>query len=137
MFNNKLSEVEVKQAVPSQAETNFDKLRKRVAYLSYNKRNKSSEPSVPYNMQIHGEFLSQDHQKRLANRKDMSQAVESDSDESIKAIKRDNKRKMAKIDLNGLSEPQILKLTMNQINNLIMEPKILTSIPPEMYDEVL
>lgn len=30
-----------------------------------------------------------------------------------------------------------MKLKMNQIQNLVMEPKILTEIPPEQYDEVL
>ena len=54
-----------------------------------------------------------------------------ESDESIQAIKRNQPKQAVRIDLNDLKDNEIGRLTMNQINNLIMEPRVLTSIPKE------
>ena len=41
------------------------------------------------------------------------------------------------IDLNDLSDYEISKLSINQINHLLTEPKVLCSIPKEEQGEVL
>ena len=95
-------------------ETEFDKLRKRVSYLCYNKKKAVKQSFVPQNLQIHDKFLNQDEvrrqeRKELREKEADHQAgdTDTDSDESIRAIKEAKLKKQAKIDLNKLTDKQI------------------------------
>lgn len=103
-------------------------------------------------MQIDPRFYKQDERRQQEKRdkrrgsaeirSDISDRYESnltdsDSDESIRAIKRNQQKNQVRIDLNDLSDAEIAKLTMNQINNLLTEPKVLTSIPKDDQAAVL
>ena len=74
---------------------------------------------MPHNLQIHNKFLNQDEERRQ-QRKELREKAEdhqagdtdSDSDESIRAIKEAKLKRQAKIDLNKLTDKQIQKLTM-------------------------
>ena len=58
-LDQKVSIVQGAHINPPQAaeETDFDKLRKRVAYIHYNKKKSVSSSYVPSNMQVHNQFL--------------------------------------------------------------------------------
>ena len=124
----------------------FDKLRKRVNYLTKGKHTplNAAQEQVPWNMQIYQGFLEEDERKRKAMRESRilnegraSDNNESDSDESIREIKRKQKRTQVKIDLNNLSDAQINRLNMKQIDNLSMDPPILTMIDPDDHEKAL
>lgn len=126
----------------------FDRLRKRVAYLSKGKRSLltrdgDANEGVPDNMRLYQGFLEEDERKKRAIREagvvaaKSPTGIESDSDESIREIKRKHKRKESKIDLNTLSDAEIAKLTMHQIEALQTEPPCYSNLPEEQHEEVL
>jgi hypothetical protein len=57
LYEQKIREFDAKE-YQREVNTDFDKLRKRVAYLSYNR--KKPKPIVSANMQIHDKFINED-----------------------------------------------------------------------------
>ena len=98
----------------------FDRLRKRVNYLTKGKQTAlvAEQEAVPWNMQIYQGFLDEDDRKKKAlreSKKLQGRAAsdnDTDSDESIREIKRKQKKTQVRIDLNNLSDAQIGKLNM-------------------------
>ena len=98
----------------------FDRLRKRVNYLTKGKQTAltAEQEAVPWNMQIYQGFLDEDERKKKAmreSRKLEGRAAsdnDTDSDESIREIKRKQKKTQVRIDLNNLTDAQIAKLNI-------------------------
>ena len=61
-FDAKLTAIHPKPFYPQATE--FDKLRKRVTYLTKNSKNEKNEIYVPSNMQIYDKFLNDDQVER-------------------------------------------------------------------------
>lgn len=59
-YSTKINLVKPETAKIPQQNSDFDKLRKRVFYLNYDKRKKSfDEAMIPSNMQIHSKFINE------------------------------------------------------------------------------
>ena len=107
-FDAKLNAVHPKPFEPQS--TDFDKLRKRVIYLTKNSKNEKNETFVPSNMQIHDKFVNLDQEERKKKREEREKEGTilspdgSDSDDSIREIKRNKKKQLARLDLATLSD---------------------------------
>ena len=70
--------------------TDFDKLRKRVSYLTKQRKKIQKTDYVPSNLQIHEKFINDDNEMRMMRKLDRGEVPkmdDSDSDESIVALK--------------------------------------------------
>ena len=62
---------------------------------------------------------------------------ESDSDESIREIKKKHTKKQVAIDLFSLSDHQIGRLNLQQIDNLLVKVQTFCEIAKERHEEIL
>ena len=90
--------------------TEFDKLRKRVYYLNYDKRKRSIEPNdVHPSQQIHSDFIDEIHEIKSKTRLENQQLginnnSDTESDDSIREIKENHRKNVKKIDLMNLTD---------------------------------